>query len=147
MPYGGFGFRYLNNGFNGEVTSAGASGYGRESKYYYLPLGLDLKHNLIGHWLAAYRFEYDLFLSGLQVSHFEDADDTLPTIKNKQDSGYGLRGSIKFINPGERFNMVIEPFFQYWHIEESKLETSPQIDATEPQNKTREVGLSLGVQY
>ena len=52
-PFAGFGYRYLLNASGQKLSSNGYSGYDRESRYFYMPLGLNFetKPNAKGsHW-------------------------------------------------------------------------------------------------
>lgn len=155
-PYIGLGYRYLNDGF--EKNSPG--GYNRESKYWYLPVGGDLKFRVRDGWGLSMNLEYDQLLAGTQKSHLEDVDPSYETLSNDQRKGYGIRGAVmvsKDITKG--VNLFVEPFVRYWSIEDSDF--SPlvingvtQCDSNglcdggfEPSNVTKEIGLKMGVGF
>ncbi len=150
-PFAGLGWRYLNDDTGGRQSSKGASGYERESRYFYAPLGVEAAQKLSGSWLLSFTGEYDLFIIGQQTSHLSDVDGGLPDIRNKQHKGYGTRASIRLLHEGKEFNFFMEPFFRYWHIRDSDTSTATGtkyiVTGLEPDNNSTEVGLKLGIQY
>ena len=62
-----------------------------------------------------------------------------------------MRGAFKIIKPGDRFNFWIEPFFRYWHIQDSEVTTAVgnvyALTGLEPDNNTTEYGVKLGVAF
>ena len=171
-PYAGLGFRYLNNGLDAipARTIDGIdypSGYDRESRYFYLPLGGEVEKILSGRWTVGMSFEYDLLLRGEQISHFEDMKDPAgqslgydPTT-NRQNKGRGLRGAVKFTREFSRNAFYVEPFIRYWDIDDSKPSYMTQggqkvadpdnpgqfIQGLEPANTTREIGVKMGLTF
>ena len=126
----GIGYRYLND----DLGSGEPGGYERESNYYYVPIGYEIDTDLQAGWSLAGGIEYDYFLWGLQRSHI------FPTIiENEQNSGYGYRASIKLQKKSKGVNLVIEPFFRYWDIDDSEIEYG----VLEPANETTEYGIQL----
>ena len=73
-PYFGFGYRYLFDRGNGQISSIGAYGYDRKSHYYYLPLGGDAVMNMPNNWEVDLNVEYDILLHGLQKSYLSDGN-------------------------------------------------------------------------
>jgi hypothetical protein len=141
-PYAGFGFRYYNDDFV----------YERESRYFYIPVGLEFTTHLTEGWLVSPTVEYDIFLSGTQESHLSQSPPAgQPDLKNDQNTGFGMRGSVKFIKENKLVNFVIEPYIRFWHIDDSETVTAvgPVFIATgtEPENKTTEYGVRLGAQF
>jgi hypothetical protein len=61
------------------------------------------------------------------------------TIHNRQNSGYGLRGSVGFEYTGKDMDVSIEPFVRYWNIAKSELDNGWY----EPKNNTTEIGLDF----
>jgi len=174
MPYSGFGYRSLTDDNRGRYSSTGNWGYLRESKYFYIPFGIELSHNLKERWVLRLKGEYDLFLEGKQESHMEDGGATmlsasdgkyyvLDTLKNSQEMGVGIRGSIRLEKESNRFDFFIEPYARYWHIKESDhvqltseggtilwyLDSGLTIPDTayEPDNNTLEYGLLIGLNF
>ena len=170
-PYFGLGYRYLNNDLSG-TSSTGSWGYERESKYLYIPLGVEANLAKTSDWSLILILEYDFFLDGTQKSHLEDGGETvysegewytLDTLVNDQDSGYGLKASLKIIKTSKYFDLYIEPFIHYWRIQESDRsqltsnggtilwygdeELTIPVEGVEPKNNTMEYGLRVGFRF
>jgi len=150
-PYIGFGYRYLNDDLIG-TTSTGASGYERESNYYYTPIGIETITELEDGWSIGLIVEYDYFWQGVQDSHLSDAGLGLNDISNDQNDGYGLRASIKAHKKGDTIDLTIEPFIRYWDINQS--ETTAITAGTtivgsgfEPANESTEIGLKVALNF
>jgi hypothetical protein len=150
-PFLGLGFRYLNDDSSGKLTSTGAAGYERESHYFYAPIGAEVTMRLAEGWFIAPNVEYDLFINGTQNSHLSNVNSGFPDVKNKQHKGFGVRGSVKLIKQMDPVNFVFEPYVRFWHIQDSDTTTAagPAVLVTglEPENKTTEYGVRLGVQF
>lgn len=154
-PYFGFGYRYLFDRGNGQLTSTNNYAYDRKSHYYYLPLGGDWTMAMPHDWDIDFNAEYDIFLYGLQKSYLSDGDqfnhDHNPNIANSQHKGFGVRGSIKFLKRGSVVDFYVEPYIRYWNIKQSKTVTAT-VDGSvdqlvEPKNNTIEVGSRFGIQF
>jgi hypothetical protein len=146
VPYIGIGYRYLYDGAN---NSPG--GYRRESNYLYLPIGIESPFPTKTGWTVGFSLEYDLFLQGKQVSHLSDADPGFNDVENTQSSGYGLRGSLRFIK-SSRNSIILEPFVKYWKIGESSVSLltlygSPYMYVVEPANNSTEIGVRCTVRF
>lgn len=140
-PYSGFAYRYLND----RPPSGDPYGYERESNYYYSPLGIETASRF-GSWVAGSNFEYDYFWYGEQYSYL------YPVIKNHQHKGYGVRASLRLVKENRRVDIVVEPFVRYWHIKQSErscLDLGGGMTAvfTEPDNRTLETGIRVGVGF
>lgn len=133
-PYLGLGYRNLYNDLRGS-TSTGALGYRRDSQYLYLPVGVTPRFGLTDNSRLAINVEYDWLIQGWQASYLSDASSSLGDIYNKQNAGYGLRGSIMY----EKAAWSVGPFFDYWNINQSDIVGS--LGAFEPHNQTIEYGL------
>jgi hypothetical protein len=132
--YAGFGFRYLD-----DKGSKDPAGYDRESTYCYIPIGLRADRLLKDGWSVGATGEFDLFLVGDQKSHLGDVG--LIDVENRQNSGYGLRGSVRFEKQCENSSFTIEPFIRYWNIARSE---DDELDiGFEPKNNTTECGVRL----
>jgi hypothetical protein len=140
-PYSGIGFRYLDNDGSGHVTDLGFSGYNRISRYLYIPLGVEFSAKVSEDWILSPSMEYDFFINGTQISEID------PRIKNKQDSGFGMRGSLKLVKLDKAVNFIVEPYVRYWHIDDSDHVVVSPFVYTEPENKTTEYGVRLGVEF
>lgn len=125
--YAGIGYRYLNDDFQ----------YERESNYLYVPVGFKTIGNLKNGWTFGANAEFDIFLWGQQNSHLSEVG--FVDIENEQDSGYGLRGSVRFQKHGKKTDFIIEPFIRYWNIDNSDV----VLGYYEPENETIEFGISL----
>jgi len=151
-PYIGFGYRYWHDGLDGKTSSTGQLGYERESNYFYLPIGLKAAMPLNNDWAFGANAEFDVFLHGIQKSHLEDVSSSLTTLKNDQNSGFGVRGSVSLTKTIDKFNFIIEPFIRYWDIDDSSSSLvgcagSSCIYGYEPKNNTIEAGVSVGAQF
>ncbi len=164
-PFIGIGYRYLNDDMSGKVTSTGALGYERESNYTYSPVGIEIITPLKNGWSIGATTEYDVFWSGKQKSHLNDARlynsivgyYTYNDITNSQDKGYGVSGSIKLQKKSRKLDFVIEPYIRYWNIKESKTVTTSTISENgmwivtgtfvEPKNNSTEIGCKLAVKF
>lgn len=151
-PYIGLGYRYLNDDSGGKTTTTGHFGYERESNYFYLPVGLETFVKGKAGWGFGMTVEYDVFLDGEQKSHLGDAVTGLNTLKNDQNSGYGLRGSLKVMKETRKFNFYLEPFIRYWKIDDSEISPVTYSGVIvgygrEPENNSTEYGVKLGLQF
>jgi hypothetical protein len=149
-PYTGIGYRYLFNDLRG-VTSTGAAGYRRESRYIYIPVGVTHRLRLESSARLSTTFEFDYLVQGWQKSNLTDATALLPNQTNKQHSGYGIRASVFY----EKANWSFGPWVHYWRINQSEM-TSATVTVAggtlralifEPKNKTTEIGLRLGYKF
>ncbi len=155
MPYVGVATRYLNNGLQANQPG----GYNRESRYFYVPVGLE-SHLGLPHTLGLVStLEYDYFIGGRQISHAEDVKDGsgtsvgYDTNNNVQRKGFGLRADLSVVKELLHTRVSFGPFYRYWKIEDSNtvLETKHGIATglivTEPANVTREFGLKMDVAF
>jgi hypothetical protein len=142
-PYAGLAYRYLNDDASGKVTSIGAGGYERTSNYFYTPIGVASMMPLCDKWSFGATVEYDLFWLGRQGSELSDAAPEFPNVTNHQEDGFGWRGSVRFVRHFEKHDLVLEPFVRYWHIGASNISK----DTLEPDNRTVEAGLMVGVTF
>jgi len=153
-PYIGFGYRYLFDRGNGEITSSNNYLYDRKSQYYYLPLGGDVVREMPNNWEIDFNAEYDILLRGQQNSFLNDGNQfgfNNPEIVNHQHHGFGLRGSVKFLKRGPVVDFYVEPYVRFWNIEQSSVVTA-FVDGSlgqwvEPKNNTTEVGSRFGIQF
>ena len=152
IPYVGLGYRYLNDDSSGRVSSTGASGYMRESNYFYSPIGVEAVNNFRNGWSIGLVAEYDLFLWGQQKSYLSDVYLGLNDVENDQLDRYGLIGSIKLMKKNENLNFILEPFITYWDIETSEIAAVTYYGtiigyAWEPSNNSTEFGCKLIVEF
>jgi len=130
--YSGLGYRFLDDSESGDPF-----GYDRQSHYVYLPIGFKTVRNLAGNWLISANAEFDLLLMGRQSSDLSGFG--FGTIHNKQNSGYGVRGSLGFEYTAKEIAVIIQPFIRYWNISQSEINNG----WIEPKNNTTEIGLDF----
>jgi hypothetical protein len=146
-PYVGFGHRYLNDNFQKL-----SGGYERKTNYIYVPMGLEVVTYLNNGWSWGAAIEYDWFLWGKQKSYLSDFLPGLNNVNNKQNKGYGLRGSVNLVKKGDRMSFIVSPFIRYWNIRESKHSAVTYYgtyagEAWEPNNNSTEIGCDVGVSF
>jgi len=151
-PYIGLSYRYLNDDSSGKLSSTEASGYERESNYYYIPIGMEIVTELESGWIFGIILEYDYFWKGKQISHLSDVDPGFNDIENDQNDGYGFRGSLIFLWKDEHNEYIIEPFIRYWDINESEWALItyygvPYAYGYEPANESTEIGLNITIRF
>src|SRR3989339_150497 len=155
MLYSGIGKRYLNDMEKPKTSNMGYLSYGREASYYYLPVGFELLSRIDKGLEYTIKGEYDLFVYGQTISHGSDMDwagaGVSEDTAHNQHKGYGLRGSLEIAKRSPSFDLVLEPFFEYWKIEGSDtsnaLMLGEYVSIYEPPNFTVQTGLKLGVQF
>ncbi len=146
-PYAGIGYRHLNDNMGGRASTTGASGYDRKISYVYSPIGIDMTTIFGNGWNIKLRLEYDKFLDGNVRSRLGSIPGYYD-IENDQNKGSGARGSIMFKKKGETIDFIIEPFFRYWSIKDSKETTDPVGRIwIEPKNNSREFGINFAAEY
>jgi hypothetical protein len=143
-PYAGLGVRYLYNDGRG-VTSTGYFGYRRESRYWYVPIGVTWRIPLGSAWVLAPQLEYDAFASGSQTSYLTDVDPAYYyDAHNRQGHGEGARGQLAL----EKGSWAFSAWFNYWHIQDSDVVPVSSTQAgLEPENYTREYGVELRYRF
>jgi hypothetical protein len=147
-PYTGIGYRYLNDNPHKQYFG----GYERESNYIYSPIGMDFIINFETGWSLRQIVEYDLFWRGQQKSHLSNVDPGLNDASNRQNKGFGLRGSITLQKKGKIVNVEVGPFIRYWNIKESKTDILtyygiPVDYVIEPKNKSTEIGINCALKF
>ncbi len=170
-PYVGFGYRYLNDGFDKTPakTVNGVnyySGYERESRYYYVPFGFEGEKKMRNDWALEFMFEYDFFSQGEQKSHLEDqqfggVNPGYDTLTNDQSEGYGLKSSVGMKKESGDYDFFFETFLRYWWINDSNVEFLRKNGALvpvpgqpgyyeagyEPENNSTEFGIRVGANF
>lgn len=154
-PYSGLGYRHLYNDGRG-LTTTGHVGYQRESQYVYLPIGVVHRVKFGERSKLTTTLEYDYLIRGRQKSEFSDLEDYgwlyFENHTNKQRHGYGLRASVMY----QFGSFSVGPYAHYWHIKDSERDTGLAVDgsgtvwlvtSTEPENKTRELGLKAAFNF
>lgn len=149
-PYAGVGYRFLYDDGGGTQSSTGAFGYDRRSQYLYIPVGVEIATHAVPGWELGLTGEYDFFILGRQKSYLSEFAG-FPDLDNKQDEGYGIRGSIDIVKKTDSIDFHISPYIRYWNIEQSDTVTATgsffQVTGFEPQNESMEIGLRLGAQF
>ena len=133
--YSGFTCRVLINDDSGKRSSSNALAYLRESVYLYLPIGVTYREPLSQDWALKASLEYDLFIIGEQFS------GRPLNITNTQSSGWGARSSVEAKKYGTSFDFVVGAFVRYWDIDDSDIVRG----GMEPENKTVEAGVTIGI--
>ncbi|WP_024871384.1 hypothetical protein [Tolumonas lignilytica] len=145
-PYAGFGFRYLYNDSRG-MTSTGYWGYQRESRYYYVPVGVTHRFSLDSRSILESMVEFDYLIRGQQKSRLSDVSPSYPDADNRQNSGYG----IKFSSMYRAHGLAIGPYIDYWNINDSEVSTAVSgntiYSGFEPQNTTFEFGIKASMRF
>lgn len=141
-PYIGIGYRYLNDDMTG-TTSTGALGYEREANYFYMPLGVEVITPIGENWLVGATLEGDIFIWGIQKSHYDYTGLPELVLENEQHTGYGFRGSLKVQKKGKKLDFIVEPYIRYWDIGISEI----SVLGYEPANNSTEVGVKLAVKF
>ncbi|MFH0732930.1 MAG: hypothetical protein V2A72_08480 [Candidatus Omnitrophota bacterium] len=129
-PFLGAGHRYFCDELDGLVSTTNESGYKRESRYYYIPVGLELttdteRDESFGTsqgWSFGGSVEFDIFVKGRQKNYYTDADPAASDFEVDQEEGYGWGGSIKIQKNGENLDFAIEPFARLWNTNETETE-------------------------
>lgn len=143
VPYAGLGYRYLYNDLRG-VSSTGALGYRRKSRYYYIPVGVALRFPMNAGWVLAPRIEYDAFVHGKQRSYLSDTGLGFNAVTNHQRRGRGARGELALESP--RWSVSL--WSHYWKIEDSDIQPIGMgFVGLEPANTTRETGVELRYRF
>lgn len=147
-PYIGLGYRNLNDDSSYMASSTGALGYERDETYWYAPIGVEvLGSPMHNGWSIGGRVEYDYLIKGINHTYLSSipgySDITL-----KQNSGSGYKVSAEFSRPLSGLVVFnVEPFYAYWHIDESEITSSDGSDYIEPDNNSREWGVALSVAF
>ncbi len=147
-PYFGLGYRFLK-----DHLDKFEGGYQRESTYIYMPLGLDVKYEFAPTWTIGLGGEFDWLIKGRQMSRMSDVHPLYDDTSNRQTQGYGLRFSARLQKDFEYFGIFAEPFWRYWHIQNSDEEPLTVLGLptgmglVEPFNTTKEYGLKVGLVF
>lgn len=147
----GLGYRFLKD----HLESIGSGGYLRESNYLYLPIELKANYQVNEYFKIALNTQFDYLLSGEQYSGEIIGYDASEGVRHSQEQGYGLRASLRFSSLLSFAEIFVEPFWRYWHIQNSEKEYQYiQIGGTwyqqltyEPFNTTQEYGVKVGIAF
>ena len=141
-PFGGLGFRYLLNASGLKQSSTGHSGYDRESRYLYVPLGINIESSPVDNSYWEFRAEYLHFISGQQTSYLSQVSSNYNDFTNDQDEGSGIKLAYKYHFDS---SFGVEGYSDYWDIADSKLDVTGNF--MEPRNNTTETGLRIFWNY
>ncbi len=148
-PYVGIARRYLNNNGSNAVSTTGHTGYERESRYNYMPIGLygyfkDDDDSMGFQFQAEYRH----FLDGKQNTHLPLVGGGTYNVTNKQKegSGYHLFAGLSFA-AGKATSILVGPYYRRWNIKDSEVARIGNIGLFEPKNHTTEFGIRLGLKF
>lgn len=150
--YAGFGYRYLEDDSAGRTTTTGHWGYGRESNYFYSPIGIETATLLSDKWQLSFLIEYDYFWKGRQESYLSDVDPAYGDVTSNQNSGYGIRAALGLEYRLSWGVLSFEPFLRYWDIGDSEINTVTYAGSIialgwEPDNTTVETGLTISCRF
>lgn len=142
-PFIGAGYRRFADNSGGMLTNLGAVAYDRRSNYYYSPLGAEFSLYNRGPIELVLIAEYDYLWKGYQKS--DDVESKFFEI-NEQDEGYGYKIRLRFIKQARNNSkVVLEPFYNYWHVQDSSINCNPFVCVLEPLNKSQETGMRVGI--
>ena len=130
--FSGLGFRYLLNASGLKQSSTGHFGYDRESRYIYMPIGINFEKD---QWEL--RGEYLYFLYGQQTSKISQVGN-YTDVTNDQKEGSGIKMTVKYYIEKD---FGYEFYTDYWDIADSKLDVTANF--MEPRNTTSETGIRI----
>lgn len=147
-PEVGLGYRRLDD----HLDQSGSGGYGRNSMYSYLLLGVSTRNSLNADWMIAPRLTYKYMLAGTQVSRLSEISSSCGDLHNSQKNGYGYEANLAFDRKlAGGTALSITPFYRYWSIKDSDTATTVCgnfiVSGMEPQNTTKEVGVSVAYSF
>jgi hypothetical protein len=146
-PFFGLGYRFWYDNLESRFA------YRRKVQYLYSPVGLETNSLLSDRWSWGLKAEFDLFWRGWVKSYLSDVSSAFNDPSNRQEKGYGLRGSVYLRREVSRqTTLSIEPFIRYWDIDDS--DTAPITlggiligGGYEPANQTIETGLQVSILF
>ena len=156
-PYFGIGWRQLTN----HLEEGGEGGYKRTQTYVYIPLGTNLRWDVTSQFAFTLNGQFDWMIYGNNNSGLVGEYDMYnrDSVSFRQDQGYGLRFSVKAeVNMG-KVGLFIEPFWRYWHIQNSEkqyfylqnpdgsIDYDTYLAYQEPFNTTKEYGVKIGLSF
>lgn len=144
-PYLGAGYRRLADNSGGMITDLGAVAYDRRANYYYSPIGIEFRFFHTPDVDLELMAEFDFLWKGYQKS--DDIESHYAHV-NEQDDGYGFKLKLRALKTlRSNMRLVFEPYYNYWHVEDSSLNCNPYFCVIEPYNKGYEVGVRFGLLY
>ncbi len=128
-----------------------AGGYPREISALYLPFGMNTKIGLSENWSIKAEGQFDYLVSGKTTSRMSKNSPDYGDVTHDQNSGYGIRASIRAQYQISKVSIVLGPYYSMWKVEESNSVPTRYQGGTqymiEPANDTTRYGISLGVLY
>lgn len=152
-PYFGIGWRQLRN----HMDELASGGYQRTQTYLYIPFGAQVEWDIAPVFTLTFKGEADWMVYGNNNSELVGGYSVYDrdSVSFHQSQGYGLRVSAKGQVNLNKIGLFIEPFFRYWHIQNSEEvwfywggdPSSPALSMVEPKNNTKEYGIRLGIAF
>lgn len=145
-PYAGLAIHHWQTKLDGSYS------YPYTFHQYYAPVGAQLIYKSCSSWTASLKLEYDFFLLGQIDYNIAQADPLYTDMSYDQHGGYGLYISANFTYSFGCWGLGIEPYFQYWDIDESDsalvfYDGQAYGYSSEPENKTRIWGLKIYAEF
>lgn len=129
---GGLGYRSLTD----RLDDAGAGGYKRVNTRLYGIMGAEREFKTAD-WTITPSVQYKHSLVSSQFSDFFGGIDT------DQKTGYGAELAVSFVQRDAAYPLVIKPFVRTWELADSEIVQG----MLEPKNSTREVGITVSLQF
>ena len=137
----GIGTRYLE-----DHLDKYAGGYRRENTLDYATFVMERPTQLDGGWTMTPAFKYKYLLDGQQ-----DSKLTSGTLTHTQNKGSGYDLSLEFAKTSGKTEWLITPYMRTWHIKKSEsvyvTDGVDVLETYEPDNKTKELGISIGMRF
>ena len=112
--FGGLGYRWLYDDWGGRRFQRGGYSYDRQSRYWYLPMGVMVVDDKGSSW----RFQYNYFLEGEQTSYLTDVPGYYWQPANTQESGSGFE--IEY-----QHDESWAIFLRAWNVRDSDVRVDP----------------------
>lgn len=142
--YFGLGYRNLQNDGSDKRSSTGHTGYFRDSRYTYLPVGVayTMPYKPLNFSITT-KAEYDHILYARQYSAVNVTGTNTSGTYNRQKNGFGARVSIDGRQPGDQVDWLVGAFVRHWNFKNSKISGA----LMEPKNRTFEIGAKVGIAF
>lgn len=133
----GVGYRRLVD----HLEQAGPGGYKRKNDRLYLTLSVE-REFAAGDWSFTPQFKYKHLIRGVQHA------DIMGGVAMKQDDGYGTELAVAISHKGAWNGLTVTPYLRTWDIKDSKfVQLTSTGGAYEPQNKTKEIGVTVSMRF
>lgn len=138
--YGGLGFRRLYDELS-RLSILNVAGYDRRTTYYYLPVGLAYKRELIGAYTLEANAEIDAIVYGEQRNY--NLPNNWPPSINRMGAGHGVRATVLMTNSGDNTDISFGARYVFW-----KAYASDTVNGiVEPQNETTEISIIAAIGF